>query len=478
MNVVIFNTYQAPPHFLGLSLEYIQNYINLGHKVFYVTCNGAFDLCGFNTYKLKYMCDICKQSGKKGLDLIEGDFQLVNLRDFIQGSDKQKAEEFVKSKNEISLTTTFEEFDLGSSVYSSLISKTREREFNTEREQKVLQELAENAIQVYLGLQKFIQNNKIDKIILFNGRWDYYRAAMSASLKSNIKIEVFEHFRTGGYYQIFGNNLPHNIENYNKLVEDHWENEEDIQLKSKIAGDFYAEKRSGISTYDKVYTKNQQSKMLPDNLDVTKSTYVLFNSSDDEFAAIGKEWSIPLFKDQLEGILFLIEYFKNNINIQLVIRVHPNLKGLNRDYLEPIYKLKNKYNNIFIVKPEDSVDTYELIRISEKVITFGSTTTLEANMLDKPVILLGNAFFSRNNVAYMPSSRDEIINFLEEKLVPKPKLGALKYAYYFKTGGIKANYFHNESPSNGYFKNIPLHETSITEKVKLRLLKLFKIKNS
>jgi hypothetical protein len=477
MNILIFNTFQSPPHFLGISLEFIQNSIDAGHKVYYVTCNSSFDLCGFNTYKLKYMCEICKSRGKKGLELIAGDFQKVNLSDIINEEDKKFALEYFNNTETFSMESIYEDLEVGSAVYSSLISKTRERDFSDKKEIDILKELAINSIKVYTSLKRFIKSNSISKVMVFNGRWDYYRSALAAAKKELVKVEVFEYFRKGGYYQLYGQNLPHNIKNYERLVNENWDNEQDLSVKSQIAEEFFEKKRKGITNYDRVYTKDQIQNELPSGFDETKRTFVLFNSSDDEFASLGEEWKNPLFKDQVEGILYLINFFKEQNDFQLIVRMHPNLKGLKKEYLDPIFDLENQYENILIVKPEDPVDSYHLMHTAEKVITFGSSTTIEANVLNKPVILLGKAFFLNSEVAHIPNSQKQIIELLTKDVEPKSKLGALKFGYYYATGGIKANFFDNVNSNKGYFKNVPLHESSLLKKIKIKLLKLLKVRN-
>lgn len=477
MNILIFSTFHLPPQFVGINLEFIQKNINAGHSVTLVDCDSTFSECGFNPYGLKYMCEICKFREKKGLKLLEGDYDKISLASIIKQGDKTKAFQFTNESKIISKDQKYKDFEVGEAVHSSFISKTRKREFVLDAEQNVLKRLTENSIMIYESLKSLIEEKKIDKLLLFNGRWDYYRAALAAGRSKNVDVEVFENYRSGGFLELFGNHLPHDILNKNKLIEEHWDQNQDQNKKLEIANDFFVEKRKGAAISDKAYTKNQKKGKLPQGYDSSKKTFVLYNSSDDEFASVGRQFENPFFKDQLEGILYLTDYFKEKNNFQLIIRMHPNLKGLKRDYLDPIYALENEFQNIILIKPQDDADTYELMNVANTVISFGSTAGLEAAYWGKPVILLGKSFYYYTGVAYVPESKKEITKLIEEDLAPLDRISAQKFGYYIMSGGVKANYFYSDPEKNYYFKEQPLNKLPGWFKVKYKALKLLKIKN-
>ena len=72
-----------------------------------------------------------------------------------------------------------------------------------------------------------------------------------------------------------------------------------------------------------------------------------------------------------------------------VLRVHPNLKFLKNTQNENIKKLVNN-SNLIIIYPEEKLSSYELIRLSETIITFGSTIGIESTYMGKKSILIGD----------------------------------------------------------------------------------------
>lgn len=477
MNILIFSTFHLPPLFLGLNLEFIQRNIDEGNTVYLIDCNGSFSECGFNPYKLKYMCEICKYRENDGLKYIKGDFNRLSLDKIITDQDREIANDFLKDIKAINKDLIYTDFEVGEAVLSPYISKTRDRIFEQNSDQVILKKLAYNSIISYDSIKRFIIKENIEKVLLFNGRWDLYRAAMSAARSNNVEVEIFENYRAGGYSENFGNNLPHNITNKVKLIEEHWDNNSNDKEKFQIADDFFYRKKKGEALIDRSYTTKQVKGKLPLGLDQNKKTFVLFNSSDDEFAAVGKEFDNPFFKDQVEGILFLNDYFVKHPEYQLIIRMHPNLTGLVKEYLSPLYALENRNSNVLLIRPEDDIDSYQLMDASDTVISFGSTAGLEAAYWGKPVILLGKCFYFYANVSYVPNSVNEIHELIEANLQPLERLNTIKFAYYFATGGSKTKYYHNDSNGDIFFKRHFLNELPEWFKIYYKALKFFKLKN-
>ncbi|MEM6735084.1 MAG: hypothetical protein AAF149_00520 [Bacteroidota bacterium] len=470
MKVLIFSTFHLPPHFLGLNMEFVQRSVEKGDEVYFVNCLGTFQTCGFNTYSYSYMCDICNFRTKNGHNLLPDNLNKLSLQSLIKEGDIQTARDFVRRHEEIGKDLKFEDFEVGEAVFSSFISKTREQDLDGRLE--ILRTLTINSIQIYLSLKRFVSQESFDQLFLFNGRWDYYRAALAASRSCGLKIEIFENFRSGGFFETYGDSLPHDILTNKALIDKNWyKSRHNQKEKEAISREFFTKRRQGQAVFSKSFTGNQKKGLLPPELDSNKKTYILFNSSDDEFAAVGEGFKNPFFIDQKDGILYLIEFFSNHPNLQLVIRMHPNLVGLKRGYLDPIYESKNKYNNIIIIEPQDPVDTYELMSFGYVIISFGSTAGLEAAYWNKPVVLLGKCFYYYSDVAYVPRSRTEISELLLSDLKAKGKVEAMKFAYYYQEGGKKGRFYYYKNLNKVFYNNQPLHHLPYWFKIKYKLKK-------
>ena len=65
-------------------------------------------------------------------------------------------------------------------------------------------------------------------------------------------------------------------------------------------------------------------------------------------------------------------------NIFFWIKCHPNLSNVFWDYHKKVFTLHDPTNNIFVIPPNSKVDTYSMLRVCEKAITFNSLIGIES----------------------------------------------------------------------------------------------------
>lgn len=70
--------------------------------------------------------------------------------------------------------------------------------------------------------------------------------------------------------------------------------------KEHVGNMFFIQRKTGTYAGDKNYIANSEQRKLPDNWDEGYRNIVIFNSSEDEFAAVGDEYDkARLFPTQL-----------------------------------------------------------------------------------------------------------------------------------------------------------------------------------
>ena len=144
--------------------------------------------------------------------------------------------------------------------------------------------------------------------------------------------------------------------------------------------------------------------------------WTYFSSSPDELACIEhaiQESTEPeafqtmqagAAQSEEEAIALLAEIASRN-NALLIIRLHPRLDSDSRSKevssaLDLMMKTchsakKNHPNSVHIVKPSDSVNSYILSILSDKVVGFRGTMPLEANLLGiTPIVIAVKKGFS------------------------------------------------------------------------------------
>lgn len=174
---------------------------------------------------------------------------------------------------------------------------------------------------------------------------------------------------------------------------------------------------------------SNSNSLLPNNWNPRKHNIVVFNSSEDEFATIGPDFEkYKLFGSQLEGLIFIKEELKDNPEVQVTLRIHPNLSNIKYKYVSDLYQLRSK--NFNIISADSNVSSYALLENADTVIVFGSTIGIEAVYWKKPTILLGGSMYYKLNCTYTPKTHDQLKSLLIKKLEPMDNIQAIKFGYY------------------------------------------------
>jgi hypothetical protein len=137
------------------------------------------------------------------------------------------------------------------------------------------------------------------------------------------------------------------------------------------------------------------------------------------------------------------------------LRVHPNLASVDNQRKRQMLSLD--FPNLTIIEPDAVIDTYELIRSSDTIVSFGSTVGSEAVFWGKPSVLLGPCFYQNLGGVYRSHSHEETLRLLTQTLEPQEKTGALKYGYWFQTRGHRHQYFRASGLFEGQFKDQTLY---------------------
>ena len=119
-------------------------------------------------------------------------------------------------------------------------------------------------------------------------------------------------------------------------------------------------------------------------------------------------------------------------------------------YNSDIFKLHEPDKNIYVIKPASKISSYKLLMNADKVISYNSLMGIEAVYWGKPSILLGRRPYENLEVVYKPKNHLSVMNLIfKENLLPKNKLGAIKYASFWVEGGFTLPNFSG-SMSKGY----------------------------
>ncbi|WP_205618993.1 hypothetical protein [Rubritalea marina] len=334
---------------------------------------------------------------------------------------------------------TFHGFDVGSAAVSSFVSWTRLLDVSVKQEWGRLRPLLCCAYAQYRLTCQYTDALNPRVVLTFNGRFASSRGVLRASREKRIHCWLHERGADKAKYHIFKNYLPHDQKAFRASVR-RWSMFRSRFTLASAAKSFYGAKRLGADKGWVSFVKDQNFNELPKGWDEERHNVVIFNSSEDEFVAIGKEWANPIYSSQCEAIDRLLSDIDDE-NIHFWLRMHPNLKDVCDQELLKWNQLDEKYDNLTVISPESKVSSYALLDAASKVLTFGSTMGAEASYWGKPSVIAGTSFYKGLNAAHAPRSHNGVVSMIGDKsLTSSGKKGAIKYGAYAGEFGTSMEY--------------------------------------
>lgn len=271
-------------------------------------------------------------------------------------------------------------------VESELLTYFRLDHIPSSREAGNLQASLElNAVRTYWSLKALWSANIPDEVLVPNGRTSRQKAARLVAESLNIPVRLYENGRAQRNSYYLGATQPHDriasqaevasLTSSLRKAEIHALAKE--WLKSRMAGS------EGTNSFSAAWKSMGGSPSLAEG-----KTAVFFASSFDEFLAFGPMWTIGQWSSQFEAFDVIMSILEKR-DIDLVLRLHPNLASKSRQYflreVKEILELRRKHPSLKIHWHNSPVNSYQLVAEADYVIVERSTIGLEASLMGKPV---------------------------------------------------------------------------------------------
>lgn len=457
MKILVFGLFAInAPHF-ETELEIMQRHLDDHDNLTFMACNAQLLCCEPNVQHNWLVCKMCVRKRNKGIELLSQPVTVLDFYDQIPANERQHiAQQRIAPATIAELRQlTVDKFDIGEGVLSSLVSHLRNPHPTLSEHTDLINRIYQSAYLAYRSLTHYLAAHQPDRVYIFNGRFATMRAAMRACQQANIPFFIHERGYSITHYALFDNHLPHSISHIEQRIRHAWQSPQPSQAeKTAIAQQFYHDRAGGKMQSWFSFVDQQQADLLPDNWDSNRRNMVLFNSSEDEFVAIGNEWRNHLYPDQLSGTRQIIAdwlTYMQPATDHLYIRLHPNLRHVPPHLTAEWLALQSPF--VTIIPPQSPISTYSLLRHAHCVLTFGSTVGIESAFWGKTSILLGQCFYKNLGSTYTPATHQQAMQLLANtQLPPLPVEGALQYAYYMNSFGTEFKYFEGSHIFDGKFK--------------------------
>jgi len=450
--VLFFEPYSlAVPHF-ETALELIQDHNDSGDQLFIYQCNASLNFCDSNPSHDLEHCLRCIAKGCNGLTQIAG--RPVSRLSFLKLTKNESR--YIKN---LSLefediddlkAFTYHGMDIGYGAASSLITVLNDPRPDTKKHRDQILCIIKSSLATYFSLTKHLSLVKPDIVYLFNGRFALMRVIVRLCQRNGTEIRIHERGSSKSKYSIVCNKLPHDLDALEQRIISQWHAFPNPSERTSRASLFYEQRRWGVDQAVPSFSKGMLDLSLPETWNPHKRNIVIFNSSEDEFASIGPEFHHRPFADQLEALRFISKWVADKHDIDIYLRMHPRLQKITNSSVTDLYQLDSP--NFYVIKPESPSSTYTLIDHCDAVLTFGSTTGIEATFWGKPSILIGTAMYEPFDVVHQVTNKQDLANAILKYSDVKPKGNTLPYGLYMSNFGIPYKYYQPDTFDSGMFK--------------------------
>lgn len=418
------------------ALEIARENIEKGNEVFILKCDKSLGICQHNHKGNPFMCKLCTISMKQNMEKLHllKDIHLFNLYNVVDTRNDCWPDGLKRDFNSIQelKDLNYKGAQLGYGAFSSYVTFSRNvmPEINDSFKKYIYYYIKKECI-VYDSLEILHHEYCFDQIIFHNGRFAQYKPFLEFAKIHNVDFIATEQKYVDDLIlkDYFHNDIPHALDYLAKNVLINWE-KGDLNNREEIGRSFYERRKKGIPAGDKVYVKGQHEGELPEGWEDNVENISIFNSSEDEFCAVSKEYDNNLlFPNQYVALKTIFEHYKGDKTKHFYVRIHPNLKKVPFKSHLALHELK--YDNVTIIPADSTISSYTLMDYSDKIIIFDSTMGVEAAYWGKPVIALTKYIYWKLGMLHNPSSSEELWKLIDNKhLMSEDNDNLLKYGYW------------------------------------------------
>jgi len=352
------------------------------HKVSLLSCDGSLPTCYDREIKGGSRLQNCMKCTLGGVRSFASSTEVVSLKNFFDS------------------TINHYELDCTSTAPTNmcLSSAATIHRLETDLEQAesavidTIAKLSQTTDIVFKSVCNWIKREKIERVICFNGRVDVTRAVIEACRSLGTPFSTHERSWFGPGIQLIYNDNCLSPEPINKINKDFC----DVSLSRDqciAAIRLIAERFGGQNKIEwRLYNPDRVAAKWPTI--TTRKRILVVPSSRNEFMGSDhyqNEWSA-----NTEALSLL--FGNNDISpSQVVVRGHPNWDeniGVSEGKRSNIhYTNWCSDNNIHYIDSSSSLSTYDLIKDADIVILNGGSSAVEAGVLGKHVVCIGNSWY-------------------------------------------------------------------------------------
>lgn len=359
-----------------------------GHENFFLKCNSSVPYCYNRMIKGTSKIVECAKCYVGGVNT----FPVGNITS-IDGGLRRELSDELKFEIIASSSYTLHRIETDEDCSSEEVLGTQEK----------LKPLAEI---VYPNALKWIDDNNLDLVFIFNGRLDMPRAVLKACESKKVPYVTFEAAYPGVALEV--NDDCRSLKSLHRIIGEFID-----KPLTQSQAIFSAEIANQMLNKKNLVWRLYNTEPLQASWPVESPHKILIvPSSNHEFKGVEAwtpEWNHPL--DGVEAILERLGVDRSNC----VIRSHPNWSenigvSLDGSKSERVYTDWAVRNNAIVIPSTSKVNTIDLIKEADIVIVQYGTAGIEAGLLGKRVVGLSPSWYSTSGFSAQVHAIDELDN--------------------------------------------------------------------
>ena len=409
--VIIYSSFGMFPVF-EYELDIAQTLIDHGNEVIFIF-NSKYDRIYKDYYAMNHASNYIKHkeilskflNGIKWINSRNGQLKIIDIND-VEYLKKNEINNDIQRLNKIdpkAFINLKEYLVRGMNIYdtafSGLMTIENIESYRPSKNQikKYLKNQLKIAIKHFHIAEYILEKEKPDKVYLFNGRLPQYSPIIHLSKQNKVLFNVYEYpIYQDTRYLVTDNYIPHNINLFSEDLYRAFTESEKSEIIKISEGSNYIKSRVNRTANE---FSSSWSKLQTEDLSVKfesgKKVLSIFTSTEAEFASIQSVKESRFFKNQKEPLQAILNLFNDHDHdYDIFIRIHPNA-AKDRAHQNDMNSLAKEYNNVTVIDPQSSIDTYKLIKDSNYIFTCGSTVSMEAAFLMKKVYTLGPSVYEK-----------------------------------------------------------------------------------
>jgi len=251
---------------------------------------------------------------------------------------------------------------------------------------------------------ELIKRKRITSLAVFNGRFLHDRAAAAAAQAAGIPVLNYD---LGGLQTNFDLTID-DTHDWDALqlrmlsLYDRWDPAE----RDELGSSWFLDRTEHRDPLNSLFVEAQKIGSMV-NLPEDKKVVVYFSSSGDEISELDLDWN-DFFGGQENALDLISKICAEDPNTYFVVRSHPHKRHKPSHDVSEWMKTVEQAQPDLHLDPHSDVDSYSLMRKADLVITYGSTSGIEAAFAGTPVIVMGPSAYNILGAAKQVFTEDEL----------------------------------------------------------------------